>query len=62
MLNALVWTAGLDVPAGGVGSTVTAEELAANLDDKPARKPATPPPAPAAAPAQPTAAPTAVGS
>lgn len=65
MLNGLVWTAGLDVPAGGVSSTVTAEELAANLDDKPARKPApkpaVPPPA-AAAPAQPAATPAAAGS
>jgi type 1 glutamine amidotransferase len=65
MLNAIVWTAGLDVPAGGVASTVTAEDLAANLDDKPARKPtskpAVPPPA-AAAPAQPAATPAAAGS
>lgn len=38
MLNALVWTAGLDVPTHGVSSTVTADDLAAHLDDKPARK------------------------
>jgi len=38
MLNALVWTAGLDVPAGGVASTVSADELAANMDDKPPKK------------------------
>jgi len=35
MLNALVWTAGLDVPEGGVASAVSADDLAANLDDKP---------------------------
>lgn len=34
MLNALMWTAGLDVPSNGVSSTVTAEDMAANLDDK----------------------------
>ena len=34
MLNALVWTAGLDVPPAGVDSTVTAADLAANLDAK----------------------------
>lgn len=38
MLNALVWTAGLDVPSHGVSSAVSAEDLAANLDDKPPRK------------------------
>jgi len=38
MLNALVWTAGLDVPAGGVASTVSADELAANMDDKSPKK------------------------
>jgi len=42
MLNALVWTAGLDVPTGGVDSGVTAEELAANLDPKPPKKPPAP--------------------
>ena len=45
MLNALVWTAGLDVPAAGVASAVTTEDLAANLDEKqprPAPKPAAP--------------------
>jgi len=41
MLNALIWTSGLEVPEGGVPSTVTAEDLAANLDDKqPKPKPA----------------------
>ncbi|MFM8634325.1 MAG: family 16 glycoside hydrolase [Planctomycetia bacterium] len=38
MLNALVWTAGLDVPADGISSTVSADDMAANLDDKPPRK------------------------
>ncbi len=38
VLNALVWLAGLEVPAGGVVSTVTDADLAANLDDKPAPK------------------------
>ena len=34
MLNALAWTAGLDIPTGGLNSTMTAEEVAANLDSK----------------------------
>ncbi|MCY3016221.1 MAG: DUF1080 domain-containing protein [Planctomycetota bacterium] len=34
MLNALVWTTGLDVPAEGIASGVTADDLAANLDAK----------------------------
>src|SRR5262245_58249688 len=38
VLNALFWTAKLEVPPGGVQSTVTAEELQMNLDPKPARK------------------------
>ena len=38
MLNALVWTSGLDVPADGVSSAVSADDLAANLDDKPPKK------------------------
>ena len=38
MLNALLWTAGLDVPAEGVASSLTAEDLAANLDDKQPKK------------------------
>ena len=38
MLNALVWTAGLDVPLDGVPSTVSADDLAAHLDDKAPRK------------------------
>ncbi|MFM7292196.1 MAG: ThuA domain-containing protein, partial [Planctomycetia bacterium] len=56
MLNALVWTAGLEVPTAGVASAVTDEDMKANLDDKqPKPKPAaaaepapgTTPPAPA---------------
>ena len=39
MLNALVWTAGAEVPSTGVVTAVTAEDLAAHLDDKPAPKP-----------------------
>ncbi|MBC8126218.1 MAG: ThuA domain-containing protein [Gloeobacteraceae cyanobacterium ES-bin-144] len=36
MLNAIVWIAGLDVPASGVPSkTLTDEEIKANLDPKP---------------------------
>jgi hypothetical protein len=38
MLNGLAWTAGVDVPENGVASTVTAEDMAANLDDKPPKK------------------------
>jgi hypothetical protein len=41
MLNALMWTSGLEVPEGGVPSMLAAEDLTANLDDK------TPKPAPA---------------
>jgi len=33
-LNAILWTAGLDVPAAGVESQVTPEELKENLDPK----------------------------
>jgi len=33
-LNAVVWAAKLEVPADGVPSTVTAEQMAANLDPK----------------------------
>jgi len=39
VLNAVLWISKMEVPAGGVQSSVTAEELAANLDPKPARKP-----------------------
>lgn len=34
VLNAILWIAKADVPAGGVESRVTPEQLAANLDDK----------------------------
>jgi hypothetical protein len=34
MLNALAWTAGLEVPSDGLASAVSQEELAANLDPK----------------------------
>jgi hypothetical protein len=34
ILNALVWTAGAEVPPHGVESSVTAEELKQNLDPK----------------------------
>src|SRR3954468_6823485 len=46
VLNAIVWTAHLEVPASGVESSVTEEELNANQDPKPA--PAPKPAAPAA--------------
>ena len=38
MVNALVWTSGLEVPAEGVASTVTSDDLVANLDDKAPKK------------------------
>jgi hypothetical protein len=38
VLNALVWISKLEVPEGGVPSTVSDEEIARNLDPKPARK------------------------
>jgi hypothetical protein len=38
VLNALVWVAKGEVPADGVASTVTKEELDLNLDPKPAPK------------------------
>jgi hypothetical protein len=38
VLNALYWVAKIEVPADGVKSTLTDEELAANLDPKPKRK------------------------
>lgn len=41
-LNAIVWLAGLEVPAGGVRSAVTAEDLKQNLDPKPAPRKAAP--------------------
>lgn len=45
VLNAIMWSAKAEVPADGVASKITEEELAANLDPKQPRKPA---PAPAA--------------
>lgn len=38
VLNAVLWLAKMEVPAGGVASTVTTSDLAANLDPKPAKK------------------------
>jgi hypothetical protein len=38
MLNALLWIAKVDVPAGGVKDTITADDLTKNLDEKPPRK------------------------
>jgi hypothetical protein len=37
VLNAIVWIAGVDVPEGGVVSSPTDADLAANLDPKPPR-------------------------
>ena len=37
VLNALLWVAGAEVPAGGVNCVVTPEDLTRNLDPKPAR-------------------------
>jgi hypothetical protein len=34
MLNSLLWTSGLDVPQDGVVSSVSPEDLAANMDKK----------------------------
>ncbi len=39
VLNAILWTAKVEVPAGGVISKVTDEDLTKNLDSKPPRKP-----------------------
>ena len=40
VLNAILWTAGVEVPEGGVPSDAPdEEEIRLNLDDKPARKP-----------------------
>ncbi len=43
VLNALVWVTKLDVPADGIASHVTEEDLAKNLDVKPQPKPAAKP-------------------
>ena len=47
VLNAILWIARVEVPADGVQSSPTEDELKANLDSKPPRKPAAPKPAPA---------------
>ncbi len=39
VLNAILWTAKVEIPKSGVESSVSAEQLAANLDDKRDRKP-----------------------
>jgi hypothetical protein len=39
VLNAILWTAQVKVPTTGVQSSVTEEQLAANLDDKRDRRP-----------------------
>jgi len=39
VLNAILWTAQAEVPATGVESVITDEDLKANLDPKPAPKP-----------------------
>jgi hypothetical protein len=36
VLNALLWTAGMEVPAGGIASQVTQAKLEKSLDLKPA--------------------------
>ncbi len=38
MLNALLWIAKVEVPAGGVRDQITRADLTMNLDDKPARR------------------------
>ena len=38
VLNAMLWIAKMEVPEGGVVSTVTAEDMAANLDPKGKKK------------------------
>lgn len=38
VLNALLWIAKVDVPAGGVRDTITPEDLTQNLDKKPVKK------------------------
>lgn len=57
VLNAILWSAKIDVPAEGVASKVTEEDLKANLDPKPGQGlPEKKPEAkPAAAPAKPAA-------
>jgi hypothetical protein len=38
VLNALVWLAKMEVPASGIESSVTKEQLEMNLDPKPQKK------------------------
>ena len=38
VLNAIVWTAKVEVPAKGIESHITAEDLQKNLDEKGPRK------------------------
>jgi len=38
VVNAILWSAGLDVPIGGAKCDITPEDLATNLDDKPVKK------------------------
>ena len=38
VLNAILWLARMEVPAGGVKSTISADDLTVNLDPKPAPK------------------------
>lgn len=38
LLNALLWLAKVEVPAGGVKDSIAAEDLTRNLDEKPVRK------------------------
>jgi type 1 glutamine amidotransferase len=39
VLNAILWTAKAEIPSSGVTTTVTDEDMLANLDPKPAPKP-----------------------
>jgi type 1 glutamine amidotransferase len=38
VVNAILWTARLDVPRSGAKCAITPEDLKQNLDDKPTRK------------------------
>jgi type 1 glutamine amidotransferase len=38
VMNAILWSARLDVPSGGAKCDITPEDLATGLDDKPAKK------------------------
>ena len=46
VLNALLWIAKVEVPANGVESMITADDLTKNLDPKGPKKVAVAPPAP----------------